>query len=68
MTNLPTKFTENNDTNLPNVTVLKKVDQTTNEFTMNKADLTNIPTKFIENNDTNLPNLTDRKINKSNYQ
>ena len=58
MTNLSTNFTEFSDTNLPNVTDLKKVDQTTNKFIINKNDLTNLPIKFTENNDTNLPNVT----------
>ena len=61
MTNLSTNFTEFSDTNLPNVTDLKKVDQTTNKFIINKNDLTNLPLKFTENNDTNLPNVTDLK-------
>ena len=47
--------------NLPNVTDLNKVDQTTNLFIINKTDSTNQPTKFIEYNNTNLPNVTDLK-------
>ena len=46
--NLPTKFTENSDMNLPNMTDLKKIYQTTNVFIINNADLTNLSTKFIE--------------------
>ena len=53
LTNLPTKFTEINDTNLLNVTILKKVDQSTNDFSINKDNATNILSKFTENNDTN---------------
>ena len=40
---------------LPNVTVLKKVNQTTNKFIINKAVSTNRPSQFTENNDINLP-------------
>ena len=40
------------------MTVLNKIDQTTNEFTIRNADSTNIPTKFIENSVTNLLNTT----------
>ena len=51
---LPTnKFTEYNDTNLPNVTDLKNVDQTTNEFSINKAGSTNIPSNFTKIYDMN---------------
>ena len=61
MIDFPTKFIENIVTHLPNVTVLKKVDQTINEFIIKNADLTNIPTKFTENIVTNLPTMTDLK-------
>ena len=61
LTNLPTKFIENNDTKLPNMTDLKKVYQTLKECIIKKADLTNLPTKFTEYNDTNLQNVTDLK-------
>ena len=54
-------FIENNDTKLPNVTDLKKIVQTLNEFINKKDDLTNLPTKFTENIVTNLPNVTDLK-------
>ena len=53
LTNFPNTFTENNDTNLSNVTDLKKVDQTTRVCSINNADSTNIPSKFTENNDKN---------------
>ena len=47
--------------NLPNVTDLIKVDQTTNVFIINKADSTNRSSKFIENNDMNL--IVDQTTN-----
>ena len=54
--NRPSKFIENNDTNL-------LVDQTTNEFTLSNSDDANLVTKFKEYNAKKISNVTVDYIN-----